>query len=295
MSDKFTGSVFEINFQVVKYDYLLLWNDFCYLIAAREAYVTKPGIKLHKYRRKLRIMGIQIKKVAAFVGLSLVGSSLQAALISESDIISDWSSETTLLYDIQSTANWGASGNTIANGGNMHGALVSDFSSVGDFGFRTSVRANDRDNDYMGIVFGWQDSDNSYGLGWGGGGVGSLYGFDGIGLYKEVDGVRTILASDAAVWRSGIVYGFEVGRSGNDIFASITQGGSTIFSARIADAAFMSGKVGFDTFSQSASFGFGRTDYSEATPVPEPGSLALLGLGIAGITLSRRKAVKSAS
>ncbi|WP_303288974.1 PEP-CTERM sorting domain-containing protein [Marinobacter sp. SS5-14b] len=238
-------------------------------------------------------MDILIKKVAAFVGASLVGSSLQAALISESDIIADWSSEKTVVYDITNNANWSASGNAITNGGNYNGALVSDFESAGNFTFSTLVKGIN-DNDYMGVVFGWQDSNNSYGLGWNGGGLGSTYSFNGIGLYKEVGGVRTILASDATTWSSGVAYDFEVGRSGSNIFASIKQGESTIFSASIADTAFMSGKVGFDTLSQEAMFGSGKTDYSEAATVPEPGTLALLGLGLAGITVSRRKAVKSA-
>lgn len=223
----------------------------------------------------------KIITLAAVIALLLFGKNAQAGLISETDIISDWSATTSLVVN-SSSARWGLSNNTISNGGNRNGSLVSDFVSVGDFTFSASIRPSG-DNDYVGLVFGWQDNNNAYGFGWGGGGVGSL---NGISLFKEVAGVRTRLVSNTLSWTSNVTYDFTVGRSGNDIFARISQAGAMLFSVNLADQAFTQGNVGFDSYSQTVSFN--NVNYITSS-TSEPASFLIFALGLAGLGFVRRK------
>lgn len=228
-------------------------------------------------------------KVLALAGLVLAGMAgqLEAGFIAESDVFNNWSRQADFITNANS-ANWALSGTTIRVTNNGSGALISDFTQTADFSFSTSIQANG-DNDLMGIVFGWQDQNNTYGLTWGGGGVGSQ--LNGIHLFREVAGVRTSLASLGGNWASNAVYGFSVARNGGNLSVAITstQNNTTLFSQVVSDSTFLTGMVGFDVYSQAATFSFGNTQFSQVSDVPEPTSIAMWGLGALGLTFARRK------
>ncbi|MBD5779533.1 VPDSG-CTERM sorting domain-containing protein [Pelagicoccus sp. NFK12] len=234
------------------------------------------------------------KKLATLLSAAIcvAASTTHAVSISESDIVSNWDSGASTGYRIQyggtnNNSSWIQSGNTVASNGNRTGSLVSDFVASGDWSFSTKIR-NNGDNDFSGIVFGFQDIANSYVLGWGGGGVSGL---NGIQLFKGVAGVKTLLASQAGNWASNVTYDFIASRSGNNLTATIKNGATTIFSQTVVDTSFMTGKVGFDTYSQNTSFSFGSTDFTSNTQgVPDSGStLALLGFAFAGVVAFKRR------
>ena len=188
-------------------------------------------------RRKLLIL--------ALLGVFLLGAAgfAAAATISVNDILSDWTQTHDFLTNT-SDAIWQNSSGDLWNGGNRHGTIVSDFTTVSAYSFSARLRSLG-DNDLMGLVFGWQDFDNTYSLTWGGGG-GS---YDGIHIYKEVSGSRISLASSTVLWSPNIWYDFSVAKSGSQYSLSIDQGSTNIFSATVTDSAFATGNVGLHTAS----------------------------------------------
>jgi len=229
---------------------------------------------------------MNFKAIAALAVLTASSSMANAVPISETNIINNWTSAASPIGNSNNNI-WSQSGNTVTNSNNTIGSLISDFTQSTDFTFSTQIRANN-DNDLMGLVFGWQDMDNTYMLSWGGGGVPGI-GYNGIYLTSEVGGVRTNMAFSSNLWSIGVTYDFTVGRTGDTIFASIDQGATNLFTANYVDTSFLSGNVGFTTYSQDSSFGFGNTDYSTRT-VPEPSILALMIAGLIGfVGLARRK------
>ena len=224
---------------------------------------------------------MKILHTLSFLVIASICLTAQAAPISPSDIISNWSSERDPVSNGNS-ANWSQSGSVITNGGNLTGALVSDISTSGDFTFSSTIRTLN-DNDLMGLVFGWQDPDNTYLLSWGGGGVGAAW--NGIQLTRFSANNAVDLVSQTGNWTVGANYDFSVGRVGNSIVASIVQGASTVFSASIVDTTVMGGAFGFQTWSQETLF---ATSNARLTTVPEPGTLALGMLGLLA-TLRKRK------
>lgn len=178
--------------------------------------------------------------------------------------------------------------------GNSSGALISDFRLEDDFSFTgifsptfaTNIsceRENTcNDNDIIGLVFGWQNEDNHYRLGWNQGGrqgVSDVTGRDGLFLVREIDGrSKTLVNYDSTFWVDEAVYQFSVVRSGSSLeieIKGVTQdfkgdqsGSLPVSTARTAtqtgksetikisviDDTFRAGNVGVYTESQTGFF-----------------------------------------
>jgi hypothetical protein len=180
------------------------------------------------------------------------------------------------------------SGNNAIQNTNSYGTLVSNFDEMGDFTFSGTMTAtldSFNDNDIMGVVFGWQDSDNHYRLGWEGGGFNDEgTGASGMWLVEEVAGVDTVLFQVEVLWNDLIDYTFFVGREGNEI--SFNLGGE---SGTFTNTSFMNGAIGFYTESQTANFTGLASVPVPPSEVSAPTSLAILGLGLLGLASVRRK------
>lgn len=188
---------------------------------------------------------------------------------------------------------WVTGGNQASISNNAHTTLVSDFSTSGDFTYSGNMRATS-DNDIQGVVFGWQNKDNHYRLGWEGGGYGDQ-GTSiqrGLWLIRESGGVDTVLFNiSSLLWSAGTNYDFSITRTGGNLSFSMMLGGATLAAATVTDTTFMTGKVG--VYVESNYSQFSNLNVTEpAGVVPLPASLPFLmaGLGGLGLMARRRKA-----
>ena len=184
--------------------------------------------------------------------------------------------------------------NQAVQNNNANGSIISNFSLTGDFtfdGILTPTTSFFDDDDILGVVFGWQDADNHYRLGWEQGGLndrgigadGRLVVSSGMFLVREVAGVSTILFQQEIFWQDDVDYNFSVGRNGDDI--SFSLGG---INRSFTDTSFTSGRVGFYTESQTARFSGLASRPVAPAAVPEPSAIALLGLAFTFLFLRRR-------
>ncbi|NRA28821.1 MAG: VPLPA-CTERM sorting domain-containing protein [Parvularculaceae bacterium] len=179
-----------------------------------------------------------------------------------------------------------------ANGtSNGYGILYSNNSLSGDVEFTGTMTSTGFDNDIMGIVFGFQDNNNYYRMGWEDGGFADASGERDFWLVKEVAGVRTTLFTSGDEWIERRPYDFRIARNGGNLEFSIfdTVSMSTIISQTVADMSFMTGAFGVYTESQAASFTNLETNALGAAPVPVPAALPLMAGGLAGIGALRRR------
>ena len=195
--------------------------------------------------------GNDMKKLSIlFIVLFLLISSSHATFYSASTIVNGWSSQRSPTnHGI--TANWQVSGSKVYNGGNVHGTIVSNFDVSNDFTL-TGTMQNSGDNDSMGFVWGWQDYQNTYFLEYGGGGVG---GWNGLTIYKKVNGTASQVYHIAQNWSSGTVYNVSIDRNGTSTNVKVkTSSGTTKMDHTFTDSTYMSGAVGMHTYSQTAYF-----------------------------------------
>ena len=172
------------------------------------------------------------------------------------------------------------------------------------------------DDDYMGFVFGYQNSSNFYLFDWKqasqsyvgrtateGMTIKKFEGATGDGLvdlsleefWENVSdfGDMSVLAtnhSSTKGWADNIEYTFhlEYNLTPGDIHIVISQGATELWNVTVNDTTFASGQFGFYNNSQS------NVRYAgfEVTPIPEPETYAMLlaGLGLVGFVSRRRKA-----
>ena len=144
--------------------------------------------------------------------------------------------------------------------------LLSEFVATENSNFSGRLSANE-DDDILGVVFGWQDADNHYRLGWEGGGLDDEEsGASGLFLVKEVAGISEVLFESEQFWQANTVYPFSLYRSGDNIGFSLDDQVQ-----RFIDSTFSSGQIGLYVDSQAATF----SSLSHA-PVPIPPAVFLL-------------------
>ncbi|MEO0679855.1 MAG: VPLPA-CTERM sorting domain-containing protein [Pseudomonadota bacterium] len=228
----------------------------------------------------------------ALAGLSLTLAAPASALVVDTSL---WTT-TPDPWTNQTGQSWTTSGNTAEADSNDDGALISDFTLVGDFEYSGTV-SNNGDNDTYGVVFQFADPSNHYRVGWCGSLSNSLCEDpDGAILAVESGGTTTLLDSQAVAWTSGTVYDFVVRKINDDITATFTAQGAAAPTVSLAatDGTFGSGSVGFYTHSQTADFsglaGLREQELPEnQVPLPAAAWMLLAGIGALGAAARRRR------
>ena len=217
-----------------------------------------------------------------FIIILVCISSSYATNITASDVQNNWANVGNPRDGNSGT--WSISGSSIVSPDS--GARISDF-SMGDGTFSGTFRTSGNDDDIIGFIFGYQDMNNHYRIGWDSydynGGYADIGGSHGLRIIKEVGGTNNFIYTNSIRWQRNVNYDFSITRSGANYQVIINKGATNILNYTTNDSQFAIGKVGIYTASQSPVY------FSNLQAViPEAGSLSLfLIAGIVGYTIRK--------
>ncbi|WP_417538434.1 PEP-CTERM sorting domain-containing protein [Marinobacter sp.] len=265
-----------------------------------------------------------IKRVtitAAFAALSLIGFGAQAGPVD----LSSWSALTVNYPGGQNAGNWNlsADNHSVEQTINADPSFYLNNLNQTQYTMQGSWRVDtNSDDDFMGFVFGYQNSSNFYMFDWKRGNQGyqgmtaiqgmSVKKYQGptgnalndhsLGQFWENENSSSTATSDMTVlaknqgagtgWNRFTNYDFflNFNNTANSFNIIVKEGINELWNVTVADSTFTSGQFGFYNYSQSnvVYAGFEQEGGVIVTPVPEPGALAILSLGLMGLAIRRR-------